>query len=185
MISSNDLRKGTIFKFQNELYEVHSYQHVKPGKGGAFIKTKIKNLHSGVIKEHTFRAGEKLEDVVLENKKMLYSYNDGENIIIMDNESYEQFSHPMNDTEETLKYVKEGETLEVSFYQGNIFKVAPPLFVILQVTEAEPGIKGDTANNPTKFVTMETGYRLQVPLFINEGDKLKIDTRNGEYVERA
>ncbi len=185
MIIANDLRRGVIIKVDEELFVVLGFQHVKPGKGGAFVKAKLRNLKKDITIEKSFRAGEKVEDIFIEKRKMQYLYNDGESSIFMDMETYEQVSIPDNVLEEELKLLKEGQEVDVSFYEGEIISVELPTFVELAVTHTEPGLKGDTATTTFKPATIETGTTIQVPLFINEGDVLKIDTRTGEYIERV
>lgn len=184
MINANDLRRGVMIKVDDELFIVLSFQHVKPGKGGAFVKTKLRNIKKNIIIEKTFRAGEKVEDIFIEKRKMQYLYNDGDNSIFMDIDNYEQESIPDQFIEDELKFLKEGQEVDVTFYEGEIISVELPTFVELKVTHTEPGLKGDTATTTFKPATIETGTIIQVPLFINEGDTLKIDTRTGEYIER-
>ena len=185
MITANDLRKGVMVKVDNELFMVRSFQHVKPGKGGAFVKAKLRNIKKNILIEKTFRAGEKVEDIFIEKRKMQYLYNDGGSSVFMDIESYEQESIPDEFIEEELKFLKEGEEVNVDFYEGEIISVELPTFVELKVTHTDPGLRGDTATAAFKPAVIETGVKIQVPLFINEGDVLKIDTRTGEYTERA
>ncbi len=185
MITANDLRKGVMIKVDNELFMVRSFQHVKPGKGGAFVKAKLRNIKKNILIEKTFRAGEKVEDIFIEKRKMQYLYNDGDSSVFMDIESYEQESIPDEFIEEELKFLKEGEEVNVDFYEGEIISVELPTFVELKVTHTEPGLRGDTATATFKPAVIETGAKIQVPLFINEGDVLKIDTRTGDYTERA
>jgi elongation factor P len=173
-----------MIKADDELFIVLSFQHVKPGKGGAFVKTKLRNIKKNIIIEKTFRAGEKVEDIFIEKRKMQYLYNDGDNSIFMDIDNYEQESIPDQFIEDELKFLKEGQEVDVTFYEGEIISVELPTFVELKVTHTEPGLKGDTATTTFKPATIETGTIIQVPLFINEGDTLKIDTRTGEYIER-
>lgn len=184
MINANDLRRGVMIKVDDELFIVLSFQHVKPGKGGAFVKTKLRNIKKNIIIEKTFRAGEKVEDIFIEKRKMQYLYNDGDNSIFMDIDNYEQESISDQFIEDELKFLKEGQEVDVTFYEGEIISVELPTFVELKVTHTEPGLKGDTATTTFKPATIETGTIIQVPLFINEGDTLKIDTRTGEYIER-
>lgn len=185
MITANDLRKGVMVKVDNELFMVRSFQHVKPGKGGAFVKAKLRNIKKNILIEKTFRAGEKVEDIFIEKRKMQYLYNDGDSSVFMDIESYEQESIPDEFIEEEMKFLKEGDEVNVDFYEGEIISVELPTFVELKVTHTEPGLRGDTATAAFKPAVIETGAKIQVPLFINEGDVLKIDTRTGEYTERA
>lgn len=185
MISANDLKKGTIILIDGELYSVVDHQHVKPGKGGAFVRTKLKNVIKGTVLDKTFRSEEKIEDAYIERKPAQYLYADGEQIVLMDNETYEQTNLSKDDIGDAIHFLKEGMELEVQIYDGNIINVIPPMFVEMEVTHTEPGLKGDTVSGATKPATVETGYTLQVPLFVNTGERLKIDTRTGEYVERV
>ena len=185
MIIANDLRKGMIFKTDNELYVVRGFQHVKPGKGGAFIKAKIRNIKKDIIIEKTFRAGEKLEDIFIDKRKMQYLYSEGETSVFMDVENYEQESIPNGFIEEEMKFLKDGEEVDISYYEDEIISVELPTFVEVKVTHTEPGLRGDTATATFKPAEIETGAKIQVPLFVNEGDVLKVDTRTGEYIERV
>ncbi len=185
MITANDLRKGVIIKTDKELYAVRAFQHVKPGKGGAFVKAKLRNIKKNIIIEKTFRAGEKIEDIFIDKRKMQYLYNEGENSVFMDIENYEQESIPNEFIEEEMKFLKEGEEVDVSFYETEIISVELPTFVEVKVTHTEPGLRGDTATATFKPAEIETGAKIQVPLFVNEGDVLKVDTRTGEYIERV
>jgi len=185
LISANDLRRGVMIKLDNELFVVLAFQHVKPGKGGAFVKTKMRNIKKNVIIDKTFRATEKVEDIFIEKRRMQYLYNDGENAVFMDIENYEQESIPDSFIEEEIKFIKENQEIDVNFYEGEIISLELPTFVELKVIHTEPGLKGDTATTTFKPATLETGAKIQVPLFVNEGDVLKIDTRNKEYVERV
>jgi elongation factor P len=185
LIIANDLRKGIIFKTGEELFVVRGFQHVKPGKGGAFIKAKLRNIKKNIIIEKTFRAGEKLEDVFIDKRKMQYLYSEGETSVFMDVENYEQESIPNEFIEEEMKFLKEGEEVGVSFYEEEIISVELPTFIEVKVTHTEPGLRGDTATATFKPADIETGAKIQVPLFVNEGDVLKVDTRTGEYIERV
>ena len=186
MISTSDFRKGRKILFQNEPYMVIDFVHVKPGKGGAFVKTKMKNLLTGLMREETFRSGEKFEDPGLEYKDMQYLYCDENLYHFMDLESYEQISLNKNQIEETLKLLKEQETYNVVYFQEKPVSVNPPMFLELMVKDAPPGVRGNTAQGAaTKPVTLETGLVLQAPLFVEEGDIIKIDTRTNEYIERV
>lgn len=184
MVIANDLRRGVIIKIGGELYVVLGFQHVKPGKGGAFVKAKLRKIKKNITIEKTFRAGEKVEDIFIEKRKMQYLYNDGDNSVFMDLENYEQEIIPDELIEEEIRFLKEGQEADVSFHEGEIISVELPTFVELKVTHTEPGLKGDTATATFKPATIETGVRIKVPLFVNEGDLLKIDTRTGEYIER-
>ncbi len=185
MISTNDLKKGTVLKIEKELFSVVDFQHVKPGKGGAFVRTKIKNMKKGTTIERTFRAGEKVEDVRLETRSMQYLYDEGETLVFMDTSSYEQESIQKSAIGDALMFLKEQDIVNIAMYEGEPVTIEPPNFVTLKVTYAEPGIKGDTATNVSKPVKVETGAEVRVPLFVNEGDMIKVDTRTGEYVERV
>jgi len=185
MISTNDFHTGLTIELDGEIYEVVEFQHVKPGKGAAFVRSKIKNLHSGAVTERTFRAGEKVKRAHLDRKAMSYLYRSGDEFILMDQESYEQISLSKEQMEEATKYLKENETLNVVMYGDKVIGVELPNTVDLAVVETEPGVKGDTAAGGSKPATLETGLVVQVPLFINVGDILRIDTRSGEYIERV
>jgi elongation factor P len=185
MISSNEFKRGTVIKLDGNLFSVLEYQHVKPARGGAFVRTKLKSLTKGSIIDKTFKGGEKVEDVRVEKRPMQYLYDEGDGLVFMDNENFEQVSVERELAGNLLNYIKEGDVIDISMHDGNPLSIEPPIFVQLEVTYAEPGVKGDTATNVMKNVTVETGYTLQAPLFINEGDILKIDTRTGDYVERV
>ncbi|WP_026475861.1 elongation factor P [Alkaliphilus transvaalensis] len=185
MISAGDFRKGVTFEMNGEPYVVLDFQHVKPGKGAAFVRTKHRNLKSGSIREETFNPSDKFPRAHIETKEMQYLYNDGELYHFMDNETYEQIPLTYDQVEDAIKFLKENDSATIKFYQGKAFQVDAPNFVELIITETEPGIKGDTASNVTKTATVETGAVIHVPLFINEGDKVRIDTRTGEYMSRA
>ncbi len=185
MISSNDFKRGTVIKLDGQLYSVIEYQHVKPARGGAFVRTKLKSLTKGSTVEKTFRGGEKVEDVRIETKAMQYLYDEGDSVVFMDTESYEQESIEKRYVDDILNYIKEGDVVNIAVYENRPISIEPPTFVVLKVTYAEPGVKGDTATNVTKPVTVETGAQIHVPIFVNEGDKIKIDTRTGDYVERV
>lgn len=185
MISANDLRTGITFEIDGDLYVVVSYQHVKPGKGSPFVRVKVKNLNTGNIIEKTYRPEEKFKKAFLERKSMQYLYKEGTNFVFMDLETYEQFYLPEEDAEEAGNYLKENLEIEVVFYKDKPVSVELPTFVELEVIETEPGVKGDTATSAMKPATVETGYKLSVPLFVNKGDVIRIDTRTGEYLERV
>ena len=185
MISTNDLRRGTVIKIEGVLFSVVDAQHVKPGKGGAFVRTKLRNIKKGTVIDKTFRAGEKVEDVRLENRPMQYLYEEGDSLVFMDNATFENYSVGKDLSGDILKYIKEGDTVTIMLYEDRPISVEPPMFVTLKVTYAEPGLKGDTSNNPQKKVTVETGAEFSVPLFVLDTDTIKIDTRTGEYVERV
>ena len=185
MISAGEFRKGTTIEYEGNIYVVVDFQHVKPGKGSAFVRTRLKNVITGSVLEKTFNPTEKVENAHIETKKMTYSYNDGELYYFMDMESYEQTPIDGDKLGDNFKFVKEEMMCKVVSYKGTVISVEPPMFVELEVTETEPGFKGDTAQGATKPATLETGAQIKVPLFINIGDVLKIDTRTGEYLERA
>lgn len=184
MVTAGEFRKGVTFEMEGNVYTIVEFQHVKPGKGAAFVRTKIKNVMSGAVLEKTFNPSDKYPKAHIERKKMQYLYNDGELFYFMDNETYEQLPLNKDVIEDALMFIRENDNANIQFYKGNAFSVEPENFVELLVTVAEPGVKGDTASNTTKPATLETGYTLNVPLFVNEGDKIRVDTRTGEYMER-
>lgn len=185
MISSNDFRPGVTIEYDNGIWRVLEFLHVKPGKGAAFVRTKLKNIRTGAVKEMTFRAGEKVPRARVETRSMNYLYNDGEYFTFMDNETFEQIQISESMLEEETKYLLENMACQIMMYEGQAIGVELPNTVVLTVAETEPGIKGDTAQGGSKNAVMETGAVVQVPLFIEVGEKLIIDTRNGEYVSRA
>lgn len=185
MISTNDFRTGLTIELEGEPCQIIDFQHVKPGKGAAFVRAKIKNLKNGSSTELTFRAGEKVAKAILDRRTMQYLYNDGDGYVFMDNENYEQISLNIDQLDGDEKYLKENMDVQVALYQGKFLGLDLPNTVELEVVETEPGIKGDTASGGSKPATLETGLTVQVPFFINVGDILKIDTRNGHYIERA
>jgi len=185
MISTSDFRTGLTFEYDGEVVTLVEFQHVKPGKGAAFVRTKLRKLKSGGTIELTFRPGEKFQKAHVERKEMQYLYEDGDNWTFMDTTSFEQVSIPVASLEDAPKYLKENEVTGIMFYNGEVIGVDLPNTVILEVTATEPGIKGDTASGGSKPATLETGTVIQVPFFVNEGDKLIIDTRTGQYVQRA
>ena len=185
MISAGDFKNGVTLEIDGNIYQILEFQHVKPGKGAAFVRTKLKNIISGGAVEKTFRPTEKFPKAHIERKDMQYLYNDGDLYNFMDTESYEQIAINKEVVGDSLEFVKEEEMVKINSYNGNVFAIEPPLFVELVITETEPGFKGDTATGASKPATVETGAQVMVPLFVNEGDKLKIDTRTGEYLERA
>ena len=182
---AGDFRNGKTFELDGQVMQVVEFQHVKPGKGAAFVRTKMKNVITGAVIERSFSPTDKFEEAVVERKDMQYSYNDGGLYYFMDLETYELVPIDANKLSDNFKFVKEEMICRLVSYKGNVFAVEPPMFVELAVTETEPGFKGDTATGTTKPATLETGATIKVPLFINEGDVLKIDTRTGEYLERA
>ncbi len=185
VISSNDFRPGTTIEYDGSIYRVIEFMHVKPGKGAAFVRTKLKNVKTGAVKEQTFRAGEKVPRARIETREMQYLYNDGGLYTFMDTESFEQLTIQKAQLEYELNFLKENMNVYIVMHDGQSIGLDLPNTVELVVAQTEPGIKGDTATGGSKPATMETGYTLQVPFFINEGDKLIIDTRSGNYVSRA
>ncbi len=185
MISAGDFRKGLTIIIDNDIYIIVDFQHVKPGKGAAFVRAKIKNLKTGAIKEDTFNPSDKYPKAHIETKEMQYLYADGDLYHFMDTESYEQMALNYDQVEEALKFLKENDVAMMKFHEGKAFQVDAPNFVELEVTETEPGIKGDTATGGTKPATVETGAVVNVPLFVEVGDVIKIDTRSGEYLSRV
>ncbi|MEJ5185520.1 MAG: elongation factor P [Candidatus Geothermincolales bacterium] len=185
MITTADFRNGMTIELDGVLYNILYFQHVKPGKGQAFVRTRLKNLKTGAVIEKTFRAGEKVELAVLDKRKMQYLYRDGRNFIFMDTETYEQMSIDEDEVGQAANYLKEGILVEIPLYEGKPVGVEPPVFVDLEVVETSPGVKGDTASGGGKPATLETGLIITVPLFIEEGNLVRVDTRTGEYVERV
>ena len=185
MISAGDFRKGVTFEEDGNVLQVVDFQHVKPGKGAAFVRTKTKNVITGAVIETSYNPSAKFPTAFVERKDMEYSYNDGDLYYFMDQETYELIPINASDVGDALKFVKENMTCKILSYKGKVFGLEPPTFVELEITITEPGFKGDTATNATKPATLETGAEIRVPLFINEGDKIRIDTRTGEYMERA
>ncbi|WFD08978.1 elongation factor P [Tepidibacter hydrothermalis] len=185
MVSAGDFRKGVTFIKDGELCLVIDFQHVKPGKGAAFVRTKYRNLKTGSIREETFNPNDKFPKANIETKQMQYLYNDGELYYFMDNETFDQVPLNYVQVEDAIKFLKENDSATIRFHEGQAFQVEAPNFVELEITETEPGVKGDTATNVTKNATVETGAIVQVPMFINMGDKIKIDTRTGEYLSRV
>lgn len=185
MISVNDFRTGLTIEVDGAIWRVMDFQHVKPGKGAAFVRSKLRNLRNGAIQEKTFRAGEKVAKAQIDNRRMQYLYASGDQHVFMDNESYEQIELPANSIEYELKYLKENMEVSIMMYHGETLGVELPNTVELEVTETEPGIKGDTASGGTKPATVETGLTVQVPFFVNQGDRLIVNTTDGSYVSRA
>ena len=185
MVTAGDFRNGVTFEMDGNVYSIIEFQHVKPGKGAAFVRTKIHNVISGAVTEKTFNPNDKFPTAFIERKDMEYLYNDGDLYYFMDNETYEQTPISPSILGDNFKFVKENMVCKVLSYKGNVFGVEPPNFVELQVTQTDPGFKGDTATNATKPATLETGAEIKVPLFIDEGEMIRIDTRTGEYMERA
>jgi elongation factor P len=185
MISASEFRNGVTIEVDGDLFVILDFQHVKPGKGAAFVRTKLKNLISGGTTERTFRPSEKMPKAHIDRKDMEYLYSDGELYHFMDNETYEQTAINASDVGDSLKFVKENEVVKILSHSSKVIGIEPPLFVELLVEDTEPGFKGDTSTGATKPAKLETGATVYVPLFINIGDKLKIDTRTGEYLSRA
>ena len=185
MATTSDIRNNAVIIFKTKRMKVIEFQHVKPGKGGAFVRTKLKDIQSGKIIDHTFNSGAKVEFIRVEAKEMQYLYLDGENFVFMDNDSYEQLFVNKSIISDDKNYLIAGMNVDVLFDDDEILDVRLPAHVVLKIEETEPGFKGNTATGASKPAKVETGYELNVPLFINEDDKIKIDTRTGEYVERA
>ena len=185
MISAGDFRNGITFEMDGNVVQVIEFQHVKPGKGAAFVRTKYKNVITGAVVERSFNPTDKYPTAYIERKDMQYLYSDGDLYYFMDMETYEQQPIDKSKLGPAFQFVKENMEVKVLSYKGNVFGVEPPYFVELEVTETDPGFKGDTATNATKPATLETGAEIKVPLFINQGDMIRIDTRTGEYMERA
>ncbi|BDF58460.1 elongation factor P [Christensenellaceae bacterium] len=185
MISAGEFRKGMTIEIDEQVWVVVDFQHVKPGKGAAFVRTKIKNVVTGGVLEKTFNPTEKFPPARVDRKEMQYLYNDGELYHFMDTETYEQLPLNFDKVEAALPYITENMNVTIKFFKGEAFSVEPPNFVELEVTETEPGFKGDTATAGNKPAIMETGAKIMVPLFINAGDKIRIDTRTGDYMERV
>ena len=185
MITAGEFRNGVTFEMDGSVYSIIEFQHVKPGKGAAFVRTKIRNVLTGAVTERSFNPTEKFPTAFVERKDMQYSYSDGDLYYFMDMESYEQIPISKDVIGNNLDFVKEEEIVKVLSYKGNVFGIEPPFFVELEVTSTEPGVKGNTATNATKPAVVETGAEIRVPLFINEGDRIRIDTRTREYMERA
>ena len=185
MISAGDFRNGITVEVDSNIFQIIEFQHVKPGKGAAFVRTKLKNIINGGVVEKTFRPTEKFPQARIDRKDMQYLYSDGDLFTFMDMETYDQVALNAETVGDTLKFVKENEICKVCSHNGNVFAVEPPLFVELEITDTEPGFKGDTATGASKPATVETGAVVYVPLFVNQGDKIKIDTRTGDYLSRA
>ncbi len=185
MISAGDFRNGLTVEMDNGIYQIIEFQHVKPGKGAAFVRTKLKNIISGGVIEKSFRPTEKFPQARIDRKDMQYLYADGDLYNFMDVETYEQIALNAETIGDALKFVKENEMVKVCSHNGNVFAIEPPLFVELEITDTEPGFKGDTATGATKPATVETGATVYVPLFVEMNDKIKIDTRTGEYLSRV
>lgn len=185
MISAGDFRKGMTFEINGEPHVVLDFQHVKPGKGAAFVRTKYKNILTGATREEAFNPNDKFEKAHIETKQMQYLYNDGDLYIFMDQETYEQIPIGKEQVEDAMKFLRENDEATIKFYKDHPFLVEAPNFVDLEVIDTEPGVKGDTATNVTKAATVETGAVIQVPIFIEKGERIQIDTRSGEYLGRS
>ena len=185
MIMAGDFRKGVTVEIDGVVWSISDFQHVKPGKGAAFVRTKLKNVMTGAVLERTFSPTDKYPLAHIETKDMEYLYSDGELYYFMDVETYEQIPLNMEQVEDAIDFIKENDQVKMRFYKGSPFSVEAPNFVELKVTQTEPGFKGDTATGTTKPATLETGYHIAVPLFVNEGDTIRIDTRTGEYMSRV
>ena len=185
MVTAGDFRNGVTFEMDGNVMQVIEFQHVKPGKGAAFVRTKLRNVITGSVVEKTFSPTDKYENAYVERKELEYSYNDGDLYYFMDQESYELIPLNQDKLDDNFRFVKENMVCKIISYKGNVFAVEPPMFVELEVTDTEPGFKGDTATGASKPATVETGAQIKVPLFINIGDVIRIDTRTGEYLERA
>ena len=184
-ISTNDLKNGMSLDLPEGLFSVVEFQHVKPGKGGAFVRTKLKNVRTGAVIERTFRADEKVEQAVIDKREMQYLYRDGEQYVFMDNTTYDQLHVDETTLGGSTKYLKEGDSAVLQMYNNEIVGVDLPAAVELTITETEPGVQGDRVSGAKKPATLETGHVIQVPLFVNQGDKVKVDTRSGDYITRV
>ena len=185
MVSAGDFRNGVTLEMDGNIYQIIEFQHVKPGKGAAFVRTKLKNIINGGVVEKTFRPTEKFPTARIDRVEMQYLYNDGDLFYFMNTETYDQIALNTETVGDALKFVKENEMVKVCSHNGNVFAIEPPLFVELTITDTEPGFKGDTATGASKPATVETGATVSVPLFVNTGDVIKIDTRTGEYLSRV
>jgi elongation factor P len=185
MVMAGDFRKGVTVDIDGQVWLVADFQHVKPGKGAAFVRTRLKNVMTGAVLERTFNPTDKYPRAVIETKEMQYLYSDGELYFFMDTETYEQIPLNHEQVEDAINYIVENQNVSIRFYKGSAFSVEAPNFVELTVTETEPGFRGDTATGTNKPATLETGLKISVPLFVNEGDRIRVDTRSGEYMERV
>ncbi len=185
MVMAGDFRKGVTVEIDGAVWSIADFQHVKPGKGAAFVRTRLKNVMTGAVLERTFNPTDKYPEARIETKEMQYLYCDGELYYFMDVETYEQIPLNHEQVEDAISYIMENDNVKVRFYKEKPFSVEAPNFVTLTITQTEPGFKGDTATGTTKPATLETGLKLNVPLFVNEGDKIRVDTRSGEYMERV
>jgi elongation factor P len=184
MILVNDIHKGVVLKIENQLYLVAEFQHINPGKGGAFVRTKLKSLATNAVLEKTFRSGDKVEDADIDKRKTTYLYHDDDTFTFMDTHNFEQYTLPKDEVGDSSNYLLENMAVEIELYEGKPISLLLPNFVQLKVVETERGVKGDTVSGATKPAIVETGARIMVPLFVNQGDILKVDTRSGEYIER-
>ena len=185
MVTAGDFKNGVTFEMDGKVYSIIEFQHVKPGKGAAFVRTKIRDVINGSVVEKTFSPTDKFPTAFIERKEMEYSYEDGGLYYFMDQETYDMVPVDASNLDDNFKFVKENMVCKILSYKGNVFGVEPPTFVTLQVTQTDPGFKGDTATNATKPATLETGAVVQVPLFVEQGEAIKVDTRSGEYLSRA
>ncbi len=185
MVSAGDFRNGITVEMEGNVFQIIEFQHVKPGKGAAFVRTKLKNIINGGVVEKSFRPTEKFPQARIDRKDMQYLYSDGDLFNFMDVETYDQIALNAEAVGDALKFVKENEMVKICSYNGNVFAIEPPLFVELEITDTEPGFKGDTATGATKPAIVETGAKVMVPLFVENGEKIKIDTRSGEYLSRV
>jgi len=185
MVMAGDFRNGVTFELDGQVFQIIEFQHVKPGKGAAFVRTKCRNLKTGSVVERTFNPNDKFEQARLERRDMQFLYRDGDLYYLMDTDNFEQFPFSAAILGDAVKFLKENMVCKVLSYKGEVFGVEPPTFVELEIVDCEPGVRGDTAQNATKTAVLETGASIRVPLFVNQGDRVRIDTRNGEYMERA
>ncbi len=185
MANTSDIKNGLVISLDNQLFSISQFQHVKPGKGGAFVRTKLKNVITGKVLDKTFRSGEKIEIVRLDSKKMQYLYRDGDDSVFMDQDTFEQIPLSESLVGDNANYLKEGEIVSISFNGETPLLIELPNFIQFEITECEPGVKGDTVSNVTKPATIETGAVIQVPLFIEQGETIRVDTRTGEYMDRV
>lgn len=185
MVTAGDFKNGITIEYDGQIYQIIEFQHVKPGKGAAFVRTKLKNIKNGGVVETTFRPTEKFENAHIDRKDMQYLYNDGDLYYFMDGETYDQIAISKDNVGDSLKFVKENETVKICSHNGDVFAIEPPITVELVITETEPGFKGNTATNATKPAIVETGATVYVPLFVEQGETIVIDTRTGEYSKRV
>lgn len=185
MVMAGDFRNGVTFEMDGQVFQVIEFQHVKPGKGAAFVRTKYRNVKTGSVVERTFNPNDKFEQARLERRDMQFLYRDGDLYYLMDTDNFEQLPFTAEVLGDAVRFLKENMVCKVLSYKGDIFGVEPPIFVELEITECEPGVRGDTAQNATKTAVLETGATIKVPLFVNQGDVVRIDTRTGDYMERA